>query len=110
MTKQEILAKVNELIAAPSVCADVKAAAEAYAKLQNKQNADALVKALEANVKSIDETIALAGSELGKKIFGDEAAANMVKLGQKVKAEGGKYCFCPACQAGSVIYENKAAL
>ena len=29
MTKQEILAKVNELIAAPSVCADVKKAAEA---------------------------------------------------------------------------------
>ena len=110
MTKQEILAKVNDLIAAPSVCADVKAAAEAYAKLQNKQNADALVKALEANVNSIDETIALAGSELGKKIFGEETAANMVKLGQKVKAEGGKYCFCPACQAGSVIYENKAAL
>ena len=36
MTKQEILAKVNELIAAPSVCASVKKAAEAYAKNQDK--------------------------------------------------------------------------
>ena len=32
MTKQEIIAKVNELIAAPSVCAKVKSAAEGYLK------------------------------------------------------------------------------
>ena len=47
MTKQEIIAKVNELIAAPSVCAGVKAAAETYVKAQDKASADALVKALE---------------------------------------------------------------
>ena len=33
MTKNEILAKVNELINAPSVCAGIKSAAESYAKL-----------------------------------------------------------------------------
>ena len=33
MTKQEIIAKVHELIAAPSVCADVKKAAEASLRL-----------------------------------------------------------------------------
>lgn len=110
MTKNEILAKVNELIAAPTVCADLKAAAEAYAKSQDKAAADALVKSLEANVSTIDETIGFASSDTGKKIFGEERAAEMVKTGQKVKAEGGKYCFCPACQAGSVIYENKSAL
>ena len=110
MTKQEILAKVDELIAAPSVCADVKAAAQAYAKSQDKAIAEALVKALEANVNSIDETLGFASSDMGKKVFGEERAAEMVKIGQKVKAEGGKYCFCPAYQAGSVILENKAAL
>ena len=46
MTKQEIIAKVNELIAAPSVCAPVKSAAEAYLKKQDKASADALVKVL----------------------------------------------------------------
>ena len=46
MNKQEILAKVNELIAAPSVCASVKAAAQAYVKAQDKPSADSLVKAL----------------------------------------------------------------
>ena len=32
MTKNEILAKVNELISAYSVCAPIKEAAEAYVK------------------------------------------------------------------------------
>ena len=110
MTKQEILAKVDELIAAPSVCPEVKSAAQAYAKSQDKASAEALVKALEANVNSIDETLGFASSDMGKKVFGEEKAAEMVKIGQKVKAEGGKYCFCPACQAGGEIYENRAAL
>ena len=110
MNKQEILAKVNELIAAPTVCAPLKAAAEAYVKAQDKATADALVKALAENVNSIDETIGFAASDMGKKIFGEETAAFMVKKGNEVKAAGGKYCFCPACQAGSAIYEHKEAL
>ena len=110
MTKQEILVKVNELIAAPTVCAPLKAAAEAYVKSQDKTSADALVKALAENVNSIDETIAFAESEMGAKIFGAETAAGMAKRGRELKAGGEKYCFCPACQAGGAIWENKAAL
>ena len=110
MNKQEIIAKVNELVAAPTVCAPLKSAAEAYLKAQDKASADALVKAIAENVNSIDETIGFAGSDMGRQIFGEETAAFMVKKGNEVKAAGGKYCFCPACQAGSVIYENKEAL
>ena len=61
MTKQEIIAKVEELIAAPSVCAPVK-------------------------------------------------AAGMAEAAKKSKADGGKYCICPACQAGGAIYDNREAL
>ena len=110
MTKNEILEKVKELIAAPSCNAELKKAAEAYLAAQNKANADALIKCLEANVNSIDETIELAKSDFGTNIFGAEQAANMVKLGNDLKAKGEKYCFCPACQAGSKIYENKDVL
>ncbi|MBQ9418790.1 MAG: heat-shock protein Hsp90 [Synergistaceae bacterium] len=110
MTKDELIAKVNELIAAPSCNPNLKAAAEAYLKSPNAANADALVKGLEENVSSIDETIALADSDMGKSIFGAEQAANMVKLGNELKAKGEKICFCPACQAGSVIYEHKDVL
>lgn len=110
MTKQEILAKVNELIAAPSVCADVKKAAEAYAKSQDKDTAAALVKILEAEVCTVDELIGLCESENGKKFFGAEKAAGMVEAAKKSKASGNKYCICPACQAGAVIWENRNAL
>ena len=110
MNKQEILAKVNELIAAPTVCAPLKSAAEAYVKTQNQANADALVKALADNVNSLDETIAFAESDMGRDIFGAETAAGMAKHGHELQAKGEKYCFCPACQAGSVIYENREAL
>ena len=47
---------------------------------------------------------------MGKKIFGAETAAGMAKTGHDLKAKGEKYCFCPACQAGSAIYENREAL
>ena len=110
MTKNEIIEKIKELIAAPSCCAEVKAAADIYLAHQNKDTANELIKALETNVNTIDETIGFASSEMGKKVFGAEQAANMVKLGNELKAKGEKYCFCPACQAGAAIYENKEAL
>ena len=110
MTKSEILAKVNELISAYSVCAPIKAAAEAYVKNQDKKSADALVKAIEADVCTVDELIALCESEDGKKFFGAEKAAGMVEAAKKSKAEGNKYCICPACQAGALIWENREAL
>ena len=110
MTHSEIIEKVKELVAAPNCNPDLRAKAEAYLKAQDKNSADALVKALETYVSSIDETLALADSDMGKKIFGAEQAANMVKIGRDLKAKGEKYCFCPACQAGSKIYESKEAL
>ena len=110
MTKQEIIAKVNELIAAPTCNPALKAAAENYLKAQDKASADEFVKALNENVNSIDETIAFAESEMGAKVFGAETAAGMAKKGHELKTGGEKYCFCPACQAGGVIYENREAL
>ncbi len=110
MNKNEIIAKVNELIAAPTCNPEVKAAAEAYLKAQDKASANALLKALETHVSTIDETIGFAESDMGRKVFGAERAAEMAKRGHEFKAAGGKYCFCPACQAGSFIYEHKESL
>lgn len=110
MTKSELTAKVNDLIAAYSCNPELKAAAENYLKAQDKASADKLIKALEENVCSIDETIALAESDMGKKFFGEEAAANLAKSCHEAKDKGEKFCICPACQAGSVIYANKELL
>ena len=54
---------------------------------------------------TIDEVLPFLASDEAKKAFGEEAAAQMLAQGQKVKAEGGKYCFCPACTAGAKILE-----
>ena len=110
MTKQELIAKVNELIAAPTCNAGLKAKAQAYLESQTKANADALVKSLEENVNSIDEVIAFCESDAGKQVFGEKAASEAAALGRSKKAEGEKFCFCDACQAGSVIYANKENL
>ena len=110
MTKQEILAKVNELIAAPMCNPALRSAAEAYVKSQDKDSASALVKALDEYVNSIDETISFAESETGAKVFGAEQAKGLAEAARKAKADGNKYCICPACQAGGLIYTNREAL
>ena len=110
MTKQEITAKVQELIAAPMCNPELREAAEAYLKSADKESSAALVKELEKYVNSVDETIAFAESEAGAKIFGAEQAKGLAEAAKKSKSEGNKYCICPACQAGSVIWENKEAL
>ena len=110
MTKNEIIAKVKELIAAPMCNPELRAAAQAYLNDQSKANIDSLMNMLDKYVNSIDETLAFAESETGKKVFGEERAAEMVKLGRELKAKGEKYCFCPACQAGAAIYQNKESL
>ena len=47
MTKQEIIEKVNELIAAPMCNPELRKAAEDYLKSQDEKNRAALVKKLE---------------------------------------------------------------
>lgn len=110
MTKQELISKVNELINAYSCNAELKSAAENYLKAQDKNSADVLVKKLEDSVCSIDELIGLCESETGKQFFGAEKAAEMAKAAHDAKGKGEKFCLCPACQAGHVIYENKEML
>ncbi len=68
------------------------------------------MKALEAEVCTVDELIGLCESENGRKFFGAEKAQAMAEQARNSKSKGNKYCICPACQAGGVIYENREAL
>ena len=110
MTKQELLDEVKKLIAAPMCNPELRAKAEAYLKAQDKASADEFIKALEAHVNSLDETLGFAESDMGKEVFGEKAAAETAELCRKRKAEGEKFCICPACQAGSKIYASKENL
>ena len=114
MNKEEMKQKVSDLIATPNCCAPVREAAQAWLDAagtdKEKDAAKALIAALEANVNTIDETLAFAESDRAKEILGEETAKGLAERSRKVKAEGGKYCFCPACTAGLAVWEDRAAL
>ena len=49
-------------------------------------------------------------SPQGIQIFGAERAKAMVAHAREVKAQGGKWCDCPACAAGLKILDNVSLL
>lgn len=114
MDKNEVIAKVKDLVSAPSVYSGLKEVAEKYLSsvgaAEEKANAKALADALKECVQTIDEVIVAFGTEGAKKKFGEETAKNMLAHFKEVKAKGGKFCDCPACSAGVVILENKDAI
>ena len=111
MSKAEVLDKVKELIAAPSVYAGLKSVAQEYLAAvgapDEKAKAKVLVEAVGECVQTIDDVIGFFGSEAAVEYFGKEGAEKMLAHAKEVKAKGGKYCDCPACTAGLAILENK---
>ena len=108
--RDDLKAKVEELIAANS-CQDVKDAAQAWLDTYDDGNtnqaaAKALVKALEENVNGIDDTISFFESDRAKDIFGDKLPGMLEGI-KAAKANGEKYCTCPACQIGAEILAKK---
>ncbi|MEE3380388.1 MAG: heat-shock protein Hsp90 [Succiniclasticum sp.] len=107
MAKIAVLEKVKELLKAPSICPEMKKAAERYVAAvgtdREKEAGRALVAELKDDVQTIDEVSDFFASEDARKLFGAEQAAALSAQAAKVKAAGGKYCFCPACTAGAAL-------
>ena len=98
-----VAAKGEEMLAAPPASADTKAAAQAWKDaIAGGADADAatntLLDAISEHQTTIDDLIALAGSDMGKKAFGEEGAAKMVAHSQERKNAGAKFCDCAACR------------
>ncbi len=114
MERNEVLEKVKEVVSAPSCCAELKAAAQAYldalGKPGEKAAAEALIAELEADVMTIDNVLAFFESKAGMEYFGSERAAGLAAHAREVKAAGGKYCDCPACAPGKIILDNRNAI
>ncbi len=117
MTEEErefIVDRVKELLEAPSCCQELRVVAQGYlAALDTpgeKKAGETLIAELEADVQDIDSVLALFTSDAGKKMFGENAAAHLAETAIKVKAAGGKTCFCPACAAGQAILDAKELL
>ena len=104
----------NDLLAAPSACAEVKEAAQNYLDSIGKENeapaAKAFVTELEEDIMPLDGLIAFAESDMGAKVFGEEGAKNILIHAKDRKAAGEKYCDCPACAACEALLEQKDAI
>lgn len=61
---------------------------------------------LEEALMPVDELIAFAESERCAEIFGSRQADEIAHA-YKLKADGAKYCTCPACKAAIAILEKK---
>lgn len=109
--KDYVIQKVNELMSAPSCCADAKEAAQnwldAIGTDKEAEQTKNLIAELEMDIMPVDGLIAFAESEAGAQVFGAEMAKNVAAHGHELKDSGAKYCDCPACTAVAAILEKK---
>lgn len=101
-----IIQKVQEMISAPSCCAELKEAGQAYldAVGTEKESAakEALLAEIEEDIVPIDGLIAFAGSEMAAQVFGDKAG-DFLQHAKDLKASGALYCDCPACAGALAV-------
>lgn len=109
MSKEEVIAKIRELVAAPTICPEAKEAGEKYlaavGTADEKAAARALIEELKEDVGTIDDCLGFYHSDVAPQIFGD-ALPGQIEAAEKAKAAGEKYCICPACQAGGPVLDN----
>ena len=116
--KKELVDFVSEktrgLMAAPSCCAEAKAAGQAWLDAlgtpSEKAETQKYRAELEADIVPIDGLIAFASSDAAVAHFGAEMAKNLLAHAKEIKAAGAKFCDCPACAAVAAILEKKAEL
>lgn len=105
--------KTNELINAFSCSNETKIAAQSWLNAIGTANETAetirYIEELEADIMPIDTLIAFAESEAGSQVFGTNAP-DVAAHAKEIKANGSKYCDCPACIAAEEILKHKSDL
>ena len=109
--REDLKAKVIDMMAAPSCCPELKAAAQAWLDTyddgaKNQAATAALIKELEEDISGIDSCIGFLSSDMGKQIYGDAQPAAL-KAAEDAKAAGSNVCTCGACQLGAQILAQK---
>lgn len=114
MNKNELIETVKEMVAAPSCCGELKDAGRNYLNAlgtdAEKATVAALLQEIREDACTLDQTIPFFESELGTQIFGAERAKAMAAHAREIKAQGVKWCDCPACAAGVKILGNASVL
>lgn len=106
-----VVEKSKELMAAATCSREAREAAQAWLDAvgtdRQQEETKKYLAELEQDIVPIDGLIGLAQSEAGIKIFGAEKAKEVAAHAQKIKAEGAKFCDCPACAAVGEILAKK---
>lgn len=114
MDKQTIIEKLKAMTAAPSCCAELKQATQAYfdavGTADEKIAAQNLIAEIEADITTVDDLVPFAHSELAVQIFGVDGQKKFAAHADELKASGAKYCDCGACAPGVEILANKDVL
>ena len=114
MTKETLLEKVKAMAAAPSCCAELKQAVQAYFDAvgtdKEKVAAQNLIAEIEEDITTIDNLVPFAHSDMAVQIFGAEGAKKFAAHADELKASGAKYCDCGACTPALEILANKEIL
>ena len=109
--RDDLKAKVEALIAAPSCCAELKAAAQAWLDTYDDGNANqaataAFIKELEEDITPLDSFLDFLKAEAAKVFFG-EAHGGILAGALAAKAAGETVCTCEACRLASEILAKK---
>ena len=114
MNKQTLIKKAKSMAAAPSCCAELKAAVQAYVDAlgtaDEKIAAQNLIAEIEEDITSIDGLVAFAHSAHAVEVFGAEGAKKFAVHADELKASGAKYCDCGACAPGLEVLQHKDIL
>lgn len=114
MDKQALIEKIKAMAAAPSCCAELKAAVQAYldalGTADEKIAAQNLIAEIEADITTIDGLVAFAHSAHAVEVFGAAGAKKFAAHADELKAGGAKYCDCGACANGLEVLKHKKLL
>lgn len=114
MAKESIVAKVKEMLAAPSCCPELKEAGQKYLDSLGtdgqKEAAEMLIAELKDDVCRLADVREFFASPAGEAVFGKEQAAQMTAIADEKLAQGETVCFCGACQAGHALLQDQEAL
>lgn len=114
MDKKELIETVRNMIAASSCCPELKSVGQKYldavGTAAEKDAAAELLREAKEDVSNLEHTIGFFESPLGAQIFGAEQAKAMAAHARELKAQGGKWCDCPACSACVKIISNASLL
>ena len=106
MDKQTLIEKIKAMAAAPSCCAELRAAVKDYLDAlgtsAEKNVAENLIAEIEADITTVEN--------MAVQIFGAEGAKKFAAHADELKASGAKYCDCGACAPGVEILQHKAVL